>query len=1108
MINSVKIVRNLREMQISLVLSNPDFKALFRGIIGEIKREALSAINEASVENAFELKLYALLSQFNIPFNPQKEFPIDTVRHIRKGRIDSKIGAVIIEYKHRSKLRDPHDVRDGYEQIKNYLESLSKNESSQYYGFLTDGINCAEFIFQDGKEIMQSETLLPFGVDEGLRLIRNITLLDKTKLSTDNLIKDFCTPGDMDNISYSMARNLYRILQTQPSNKTKMLRAEWEQLFRLGHDDRSQQKRIKERDEELSRLMNAKFDRNSSDDQYAALFSLQTTYSVIIKFIAYRIISDLNFGKAMKSYAAQLRAESETLRLFCSDLEEGDIFRDLGINNLLEGDFFSWYAGKTQWNDDIANSIREILKILSRYESTNDIFKTEKMTDLFKGLYEAIIPQVVRSSLGEFYTPQWLAEHVLRTVKPKSHSWRGLDPCAGSGTFVIAMIDHVLQEISDKSPSEQLDQVLNRVQAIDLNPLAVLTSRINYFIRISNLLPQGKRVNLQIPVYLGDSANVPKIEEISGVKCLTYAIATVEQSISVVLPISLAENLQEFSHTMVEYEKQIKKQNKDKAMNVLLNKLNQSDKKDLVVSELERLTESLIDLERKEWNGIWARIITNFLSTAVIGKFDIIIGNPPWIDWKNLPSGYRDRIKSICVDRKLFSGDGLTGGINLNVCALITSVSVDNWLSQNGFLAFLMPKSIAFQQSYDGFRQFRFGRFRRTFLEFDDWSEAGDPFYPIQHKFMTYVIGNQGIAGELGHIKVKKYFINKGQKLAGNPHIQYEEAMTMLEEKELYAAQIMPHNTAFTISESISDLDLFKKFAGLSDYIGREGIEFYPQELLLLNEAKTPPVEPSEGCVFVENIQVTGSNYKIPKNTFELETKFLFPLLKGASIRKFGAEITGELVVPFPYLKEDFKRPLSKDELGEQSPKLLDYYLKHKKILEDQTEFSNRIRGPNSGEFYGLARVGKYTFAKYHVAFRDNTKWGATVISTARTFWGESKTILCQNHATTICERSESKQKNKTRFITEDEAHFICAILNAPIVEKFILQSSDERSFKVRPPIKIPLYDPTDPIHKKLVNLSKVVHEHKEEVQNVLAQLDELYLSSVEKADLVQRKLE
>jgi hypothetical protein len=62
-------------------------------------------------------------------------------------------------------------------------------------------------------------------------------------------------------------------------------------------------------------------------------------------------------------------------------------------------------------------------------------------------------------------------------------------------------------------------EILNRIVAIDLNPLSVLTTRINYFIHISNLLGR-KREALVIPVYLGDAAAIPDRLSLEGVECL------------------------------------------------------------------------------------------------------------------------------------------------------------------------------------------------------------------------------------------------------------------------------------------------------------------------------------------------------------------------------------------------------------------------------------------------------------------------------------------------------------------------------------------------------------------------------------------------------------
>jgi hypothetical protein len=352
---------------------------------------------------------------------------------------------------------------------------------------------------------------------------------------------------------------------------------------------------ITKRNEALESIIGQKL---ADGDQYTALFALQTAYALIMKLVAYRIISELRFEKPLKTYNGMLKASEANLRIFCETLEDGEIFRNIGIVNLLEGDFFSWYSSATQWNNDIAEHIRKLLEILARYENASEVFKSKEAIDLFKRLYETIMPQVVRSSLGEFYTPSWLTEHVFKSVKPQG-TWRGLDPCCGSGTFVLTMIDAVLKENATESKECQLESVLSRVNAIDLNPLAVLTARINYFIRISHLIPK-RPTHLQIPVYLGDACYVPEKTKVGGIECLQYSIRTVEKQIEVTMPTSLVKNTQNFSEIMTNYEKNIKKKDFDGSLKLLTESLPQNEKTPSVLKELEKLTQQLIELEKGE----------------------------------------------------------------------------------------------------------------------------------------------------------------------------------------------------------------------------------------------------------------------------------------------------------------------------------------------------------------------------------------------------------------------------------------------------------------------------------------------------------------------------
>lgn len=116
--------------------------------------------------------------------------------------------------------------------------------------------------------------------------------------------------------------------------------------------------------------------------------------------------------------------------------------------------------------------------------------------------------------------------------------------------------------------------------------------------------------------------------------------------------------------------------------------------------------------------------------------------------------------------------------------------------------------------------------------------------------------------------------------------------------------------------------------------------------------------------------------------------------------------------------------------------------------------------------------MGKYSFANHYVAFRDNSKWQAVVVSSVKTPWNELKRPQFQNHAVTISQNANGD------FITIEEAHFICAILNSPIAESFILNSSDSRSFKINPPIYIPQYDKYNSTHRELSKLSIKAHKY------------------------------
>ena len=585
-----------------------------------------------------------------------------------------------------------------------------------------------------------------------------------------------------------------------------------------------------------------------------------------------------------------------------------------------------------------------------------------------------------------------------------------------------------------------------------------------------------------IPVFLGNAAAIPEQVSVQGVTCLSLELKTLKEPIKTEIPISAIHDVPKFILAMVQYERLVKAKQTTAARFILLGVIPKEDQTFLVCRNIRDLTQQLVDLENRGWNGIWARILSNFFTTACLGRFSVIIGNPPWIDWKNLPEGYRNRIKAMCIERGLFSGAGLTGGINLNICALIAHVAMTNWLDKNGRLAFLMPRELANQASYQGWR--RLGG-KWDFLEFHDWSKAGNPFDPVKEDFMTFIIGRADME-EVTARSVPVTWFRKKRKV-NQKSAEWKTASVAREHLDLskgVSGRIIPKSTAFTFAQSQKQLDEFALVAGNCQYIGREGTQFYPKELQLFRYLDHGP---RHGTIWLSNVQAQRTQHKLPYQTVLLETRYLHPLVTAPSIKPYQYEYDG-LLVAFPYDSLDPKNPIPPSTLYEVSPLLLAYYNKNREIIENLSPFNARIRGSNADIFYGLARTGPYSFADVHVAFRKDTKWCATVVSSQSLPWGEKKRLMFQSHAVSMCERQSGG------FISEEEAHYICAILNVPLVDRFIKATSDNRSFKVRPPIYVPLYDPEDNDHARLADMSQEAHSHPDKRAGLQRDTETIYL--------------
>src|SRR5205085_8076274 len=118
-----------------------------------------------------------------------------------------------------------------------------------------------------------------------------------------------------------------------------------------------------------------------------------------------------------------------------------------------------------------------------------------------------------------------------------------------SGVFVMSLIKQIIgsvdvMSLTAESKKQLLNSILERIRGVDINPLSVLTAKVCFYLSIKPLINDD---DIEIPIYLGDSANIPIKIDMDGVECYQYIVNTKQENITVILPSSFVESREFFS---------------------------------------------------------------------------------------------------------------------------------------------------------------------------------------------------------------------------------------------------------------------------------------------------------------------------------------------------------------------------------------------------------------------------------------------------------------------------------------------------------------------------------------------------------------------------------
>ena len=240
----------------------------------------------------------------------------------------------------------------------------------------------------------------------------------------------------------------------------------WKSRFTYIHGDFETQKKIDYK--KLSATFDIKFD-NNQERLFDLIYCLETYYSIILRILAFKSIF--------------------VERSFSKDIFKTDTYKQVGITNYTCVDYYDWFLNIPELNS--------FLILLFKNISPSDI---DCDGDAISTIFENIFPKEIRHSIGEFYTPYWLANIVVDELTKGDkdvHDKKFIDPSCGSGTFIIALIK--------KYKTYSRNSIFFNVSGIDINPLTVLAAKTNYLLLYCKEFELTENKLLNIPVYCADT---------------------------------------------------------------------------------------------------------------------------------------------------------------------------------------------------------------------------------------------------------------------------------------------------------------------------------------------------------------------------------------------------------------------------------------------------------------------------------------------------------------------------------------------------------------------------------------------------------------------------
>jgi SAM-dependent methyltransferase len=611
---------------------------------------------EANVQS--DLHMLLTVAPLQLDDDQLKDIVLESPAGSRR-RIDVEVGSTVFEVKR--DLRVGRVLVDAEEQLSGYVTAQGARMQRRYVGVLTDGAEWRLYHLVDGRLAPVSELVINPGQPD----VERLCVWLESVLATLERITP--TPREIDR----------RLGALSPAHAL-----DYAELLALFEKHR-ELPTVKVKRELWAKLLTTAFGTNFADED--ALFVNHTLLVVTAEIIGHALLGfDLS--------ASDLTPQA---------LVTGALFDHAQIGGVVEPDFFDWVI-------EVEGGGR-FVGALARRLSRFDWHRVEH--DVMKVLYESVIEAPQRHSLGEYYTPDWLADEIVVAVFDDPLSQRLLDPGCGSGTFLFHAVRRYLDAavVSGWSNEKALRGVTSAVSGVDVHPVAVTLARITYLLAIgSERLQAPDRPALAIPVYLGDSVQWGQARDLLSAN--TLSVPTTEGALlfgsELKFPERLLTDAGRFDQLVAELAAKATRREAGSAVPSLAAThrrfaIHPDDQP--VLDTTFQIMCQLHDVGR---DHIWGYYVRNLARPVWLShtenRVDRLVGNPPWLAYRFMTESMQQDFRLMSTERGQWMG--ATVATHQDLSGLFVARCIELYLKDGGGFGFVMPLAALSRRQFSGFR--------------------------------------------------------------------------------------------------------------------------------------------------------------------------------------------------------------------------------------------------------------------------------------------------------------------------------------------------------------------------------------------------------------------